>query len=1162
MGQQRRILLVICIVIFCAVRLSAQNRSDNRVSSCVADSLLIRFDTLSVVPGTFSVQGLEPSDYQLDYTNATLRLKDSSLLGRPILVRYKVFPVDLSKPVAHKSPDMILPRFVKDPTARDLVSLSLPSDDRLFDSDLQGTGSVSRSVSVGNNQNFVLDAGMNLQLSGFIAPDVEIVANITDENLPVQPEGNTRYIKDFNKIFLQLKYKDLLQVTAGDIEVPPVQNTYFFKFYRQFAGLEVAVNTRLDSANVNRMTNIVGGGITKGKFVRNQITPIHGVQGPYKLSGSQGETNIVILSGTEKVFLDGVLLTRGQDNDYVIDYNVGEVTFTAKHMIASTNRIVITFEYSDRYYSRYNLFAQNEFQHEKNNKLTLGVHFFHEQDLKNRSIQPELTDEQMAFLSVSGDVSTASFASAMLANDYLVSEILYSQKDTMVDGVSYSPVYVYAGGRRDSVYRVSFSYVGSNKGNYVLSQSVANGKVYQWVAPVQGIMQGDYEPVVQLNTPKMNDLMAVNATYAISDKLTAMTELAFTYADNNLFSKEGDADNAGIAYKLKLDYRTGLGRRVRDSLWRYRVGLDYEFVHKNYTPLKSFRPVEYYREYNLESDYTSTASEQLTGFTTGFEHAVKGRTFYTFSWLARFGDVSAFRHELASRHTLGSWQWNSVSSYLSSDQQVQNSRFVKTVNDFSKSFSKVKIGLKEYLEYNVFRAPSTDSLRLNSYAFNEAALYFSNSDSVTGYNYLFQIKNRVDNEVYNNILSVRSVTNEAQVGFEVTKWRHNRLKGTATYRNDRVRDTLRNFVSDHNFVANIDYSGSFWKGAVTLGIYYEAGSGMEQKREYTFLKVAAGQGSYVWNDYNGNGIEELNEFELAVFQNEADYVKVWLSTNEYVNTYNCGTTQTLQLRPVNVWRNKKGILKALSMFSNSTMLRTYQKSAMQNDLLVMNPYPMNIADSVLVNRSFNFKNNFGFSLPTSYFSLNYVAMMNQSKNLLYYGFESMDLKHHELLARSELAKILILKTMYRYSVKESLVEGFSGRDYQIAAHHLEQTVTLNFDFNLSLSAVGEMGYKFNRWSAEGMNRYKAELDATYRMKQLGTIDLRLQYINILYKGSTSGSLAYEMLDGLTTGHNFLWNLTYQTKLFEYLQLSLQYDGRVTNDRKLIHTGFLQLKAFF
>lgn len=1156
----QRLFLIICFAVFSVNSLSAQIRSDFRSGSRVVDSLVIRLDTLSVIPGTFLLQGLDSSDYRLDYTTATLRLTDSSFLGRAVSYSYRVFSFDFSKPVAHKSPDMILPRFVRDPTSRELVPVSMPVDDRFFDSDLAGTGSVSRSVSVGNNQNFVLDAGMNLQLSGLIAPDVELVANITDENVPVQPEGNTRYIKDFNKIFIQLKYKELLKVTAGDIEVLPTGDTYFYKLVRQFTGLKMQVNSVFDS--VNRMTNVVGGGIAKGKFVRNQITPVHGVQGPYKLYGSQGETNIVILSGTEKVFLDGVLLTRGQDNDYVIDYNVGEVTFTAKHLIASTHRIVITFEYSDRYYSRYTLFTDNEFQHEKMNKLKLGVHFFHEQDLKNRSIQPELTDDQMRFLSMAGDVSAASFASALPVKDYTLSEILYHQKDTVVDGILYSPVYVYAGANHDNVYRVTFSYVGSNKGNYFLSQSIANGKVYQWIAPVNGVPQGDYEPVVQLNTPKMNELMSVNASYAISDKLAVMTELAFSYADNNLFSKSGDKDNAGIAYKFQVGYRTGLGKRVRDTMWHYRMHLDYEFVHKNYTPLKSFRAVEYYREYNLEADYTSTASEQLTGLSAGFEHKKKGKTIYSFNWLARFGDVSAFRHELASQHSFGSWQWSSISSYLSSDQKIQNSRFVKTVNDFSKSFSKIKVGLKEYMEYNAFRLADTDSLRASSYAFNEAALYLANSDTASGYKFLVQFKNRVDDDVYNNVLSVRSLSNEAQAAFEVTKWRHNRLKGTVTYRNDHVRDTLRNFSSEHNFVANLDYGGSFWKGAVTLGMYYEAGSGLEQKREYTFLKVAAGQGSYVWNDYNGNGIEELDEFELAAFQNEADYVKVWLSTNEYVNTYNCGATQTLQLRPANVWRNKRGVLKALSMFSNSTMLRTYQKIAVRNDLRALNPFWFSVADSVLVSKTLNFKNNFSFSLPTSYFSMDYIAMISQSDNLLYYGMESMNLRQHELLVRSEPIRLLILKTIYDYSVKNSLVAGFSGRDYRIAAHKLQSSLALNFDFNLCVSLVGEAGYKHNVVSNDVANRYKAEIGATYRMKQRGAIDFRMQYINILYGGSQDGSVAYEMLDGLSVGNNLLWSLTYQTRIFEYLQLNLQYEGRATSAGRVIHTGFLQLKAFF
>ena len=123
----------------------------------------------------------------------------------------------------------------------------------------------------------------------------------------------------------------------------------------------------------------------------------------------------------------------------------------------------------------------------------------------------------------------------------------------MVDGVSYSPIYVYAGTDRHNVYRVPFSYVGTNKGNYILLQSVANGKVYQWVAPVNGIPQGDYEPVVQLNTPKMNELMALHATYAISDKLTAMTETGTIHLQletegniNGRFAKENRMEPAVV----------------------------------------------------------------------------------------------------------------------------------------------------------------------------------------------------------------------------------------------------------------------------------------------------------------------------------------------------------------------------------------------------------------------------------------------------------------------------------------------------------------------------------------------------------------------------------------------------------------------------------------
>ena len=81
-------------------------------------------------------------------------------------------------------------------------------------------------------------------------------------------------------------------------------------------------------------------------------------------------------------------------------------------------------------------------------------------------------------------------------------------------------------------------------------------------------------------------------------------------------------------------------------------------------------------------------------------------------------------------------------------------------------------------------------------------------------------------------------------------------------------------------------------------------------------------------------------------------------------------------------------------------------------------------------------------------------------------------------------------------------------------------------------------------------------------KTSGLINAAFNVVNINFNGNSNSTIGYEMLEGLQPGTNFTWQLNLQQKMANNIQLTLNYNGRKSSEIRTIHTGGIQLRAFF
>jgi hypothetical protein len=441
-------------------------------------------------------------------------------------------------------------------------------------------------------------------------------------------------------------------------------------------------------------------------------------------------------------------------------------------------------------------------------------------------------------------------------------------------------------------------------------------------------------------------------------------------------------------------------------------------------------------------------------------------------------------------------------------------------------------------------------------------LYLTSPDTSKN-GFLINYRDRKDYLPLQNEIRLATTGRDFNLGFRLGKNPNNRLQTQIIYRMLDINDSsLTEVNADKSLIGRLEHSLSLLNGGLTSSTFYEIGSGLEAKKEFTYLEVTPGQGVYTWTDYNGNNVKELDEFEIAGFQDQAKYIRVFTPTEAFLNVYSNQFSQSFQFQPVRFWRNKNGIRKLVSMFSDQFAYRVNRKNSDKDIIRNINPFNTRLDNPGLTTLSTSIRNNLSFNKSGTKFGADYIFQKNSNRMLLANGFDTRSMVSHGARIRFSPGNTFSFIDQTDAGSKRFESEFFSSRNFDI--EFITNDLSVQYQPGISFRII--LKYLFsnekNKSGDEHSDKHDISCETRYNILNKGTLMGKLSYININYDQNPYTPVAYEMLKGLQPGNNGIWELSFQRTLTGGLELNLDYTGRVSENQSVIHYGGIQVRWNF
>ncbi|MBN2088500.1 hypothetical protein JW964_02760 [candidate division KSB1 bacterium] len=1094
---------------------------------------------------------LEPgNDYLLDLIKGRLIFKKSIPKGKILHLQYEHLPLKLPTQFYHQRLARLRPEDDNLGKQLQMINIFRPMDPEpslTTTSNLQKSGSIVRGISVGSNQGLKLDSGLRMQISGRIADKVDVIAALTDQNTPIQPEGNTQSLQEIDKVFVQVK-SNQFEATLGDYQLQ-FESGEFGRYARKLQGA-------MGMVKFNNVEVTFSGAISRGQYTTNQFLGQEGNQGPYQLKGTQGQIDIIVIAGTERVWIDGQEMTRGETNDYVIEYGNGQIIFTRNRLITAESRITVDFQYSDQKFRR-NLYAGQVKASFFNQRLQLSTLYLQESDDKDNPLDFTLTPEISNRLARAGDKMDSAYVESQ--------QFVGKRKGTYIQVDSADvQFYRYVGSEKGD-YQVNFSFIGYGRGDYQLQ---GFGK-YRFV----GMGNGSYVAKVLLYPAISQNLVDFNLKYMPASFFEMNQELAISHFDQNIYSGLDDQDNQGFAYqgliKLKPDRIKYLGLFNLNGKFRY--------INPQFKNIDRTSEVEFNRKWDLKN--ISTVQEAITeingsytpwqplDFQLNFGEIEKGNSFrssrYEFNSQLKAPNLPDYQYRLEfiksqddqfSRR--GSWlRQNSQVQYafwklqpkLGFEQEINKDNFANQIHSTGTRFDQFSGGLA----YN-----PTKKVALST--------NFSQRETQDWMQEKFVPQSRALTQQYQFNYSGSSLFS-ASVNY--------------THRNKNFYGTEADKRTD---LAELMMNYNPFKRAITANWNYQISNTQIAKRERQYLEVPEGEGAYRYDpDLKEFVPDALGNYEIRIVNTsiytpvielktslnlKIQFSQFFTKTRVQPPVKNLKVKKTAsQLEETDLWDLLKAVpwQNVVKNLSSETLIRIEERTR-ESDVAAI--YGLNLhkfqTDSTIFGTIFLRetcyigKNSRKFSLR-----LQYQYENTTNRQYIEGGEERL-----QTAASAQLTSNL----SNRMSTQLEYKNGRKRRRFQYPGRENRDVFSQEFAIDFSYRPWSDLELALKSRFNDDTDQFPVETtEATllsliprvnYAFRAKGRLSAQYEWAQVK---SNKELLPYEMVNGNSDGLSQRWEFTFNYRISKNVQGSLSYNGRNEKRRGgIIHLGRAEVRAFF